>query len=276
MAEFRKGSNYSYPSEVYTLLQSRCVSMIKLAKLNGGPEIFYTIQGEGKNLGQPSVFIRLSLCNLYCFWCDTDYTWNWVDTKYPHAKDIDPAYAKFIKEEYTIHLPNEEIVSRIRSHGCNNLVFTGGEPLVQQKELAILLKELKSSNPHYHIEIETNGTLDPGTCEPYIDQYNVSLKLQNARVPEKERLKSNAIEFFTRSEKSNFKFVIDEVEDLAEVLQLIAEYKIDNRKVYLMPQGMTPDVLRQKQQWLVEVCKKHGFNFTDRMHIHIYGNKRGV
>lgn len=250
--------------------------MIKLAKLDGGPEIFYTIQGEGKNLGQPSIFIRLSLCNLYCFWCDTDYTWNWVDTKYAHAKDVDPAYAKFLKDDYTIQLSNDEILSRIQSYKCNNLVFTGGEPLVQQKELAMLLKDLKLSNPQYHIEIETNGTLLPGACEPYLDQYNVSLKLRNARVPEKERIKSNAIEFFAASEKTNFKFVIDEKADLTEVLLLISEYKIAHRKVYLMPQGMTPDVLRQKQQWLVEVCKEHGFNFTDRMHIHIYGNKRGI
>jgi 7-carboxy-7-deazaguanine synthase len=250
--------------------------MIKLAKLRGEPEIFYSIQGEGKNLGHPSVFIRLSLCNLYCYWCDTDFTWNWVDTKFPHVKDADPAYAKFSKEEYIIQLPNEAIIRTIKSYHCPNLVFTGGEPLAQQKELAVLLRDLKSSDAGYRIEIETNGTLLPAECEPYLDQYNVSLKLSNSKVLEKDRLKPNVISFFAASPKSNFKFVIDAATDLEEVLALIKEYNIDRRTVYLMPQGITANSLREKQQWLIEVCKEYGFNYTDRIHIHVYGDKRGV
>jgi organic radical activating enzyme len=250
--------------------------MIKLAKLSDEPEIFYTIQGEGKNIGHPSVFIRLSLCNLYCRWCDTDYTWNWQDTHFAHVKDVIPGYQKFSKAEHIIQLTNTEIIEAINQYPCNNLVFTGGEPLVQHKALAALLKELKIISAEYRIEIETNGTLLPAECEPYLDQYNVSLKLANSGVSESDRLKPSVIEFFARSPKSNFKFVIDEVKDLDEVLDLIEEYKIDKRKIYLMPQGTTAERLHEKQQWLVEICKMHGFNYTDRLHILIYGEKRGV
>jgi 7-carboxy-7-deazaguanine synthase len=251
--------------------------MLKLARLNQEPEIFYTIQGEGKNLGHPSVFIRLSLCNLYCVWCDTDYTWNWKDTKFTHLKDIDPAYSKFSKEDYIIQLTNEEIIKTIQSYHCLNLVFTGGEPLAQQKELAILFGDLLATDPGYRVEIETNGTIIPSAeTDRYSHQYNVSLKLSNSGVTEKERLKPAAIAFFAASSKSNLKFVIDTPADLDEVLQLVNDYHIDKRKVYLMPQGMTADLLREKQQWLIEKCKTFGFNYTDRLHIHIYGNKRGV
>jgi organic radical activating enzyme len=250
--------------------------MIKLSQLNGQPEIFYTIQGEGKNLGQPSVFVRLSLCNLYCVWCDTDYTWNWKGTRFSHVKDQDPGYIKYSKEEMIVQLPDEEIARIVTAYGCPNLVFTGGEPLVQQKELASLFSMLKEMNPDFRIEIETNGTLIPSLCDRFTDQYNVSLKLGNSRVVESERLKPAAIAFFASSPKANFKFVIDTQADLQEVLKLIADYDIPKHRVYLMPQGLTATVLKEKQQWLVEICKQYGFRYTDRLHIHIYGDKRGV
>jgi 7-carboxy-7-deazaguanine synthase len=251
--------------------------MIKLARLNEGPEIFFTIQGEGKSIGRPSVFVRLSLCNLYCYWCDTDFTWNWIGTKFRHQKDSLPGYSKFSKDAFMVSLPDEEIIRAIRSYPCDNLVFTGGEPLAQQKELGSLLSSLTSANPAYHIEIETNGTIVPSqACDPHVDQYNVSVKLANSKVSERERIKPEAIHFFARSEKSNFKFVIDLQSDMDEVLNLVREFQIDKRKVYLMPQGINAATLQGKQQWLVEKCKEFGFNYTDRIHIHIYGDKRGV
>jgi organic radical activating enzyme len=251
--------------------------MIKLARLNGGPEIFFTVQGEGKSIGRPSVFVRLSLCNLYCYWCDTDFTWNWVGTKFQHQKDGLPGYEKFSKDAYMVTLPDEEIIRVIQSYPCDNLVFTGGEPLAQQKELTSLLTSLKSANRAYHFEIETNGTIIPSEeVDRNLDQYNVSVKLANSRVTERERIKPEAIRFFARSAKSNFKFVIDLQSDLDEVLAIVREFEIEKRKVYLMPQGINAAALKEKQQWLVEKCKELGFNYTDRIHIHIYGDKRGV
>jgi len=251
--------------------------MIRLANLNRGPEIFYSIQGEGKNLGHPSVFIRLSLCNLYCYWCDTDYTWNWKATTFKHIRDSESGYQKYEKNDFILQYSNEELIRIITSYDCPNLVFTGGEPLAQQKDLVSLLAELKAFNPAFRIEFETNGTIPPSPeTDRLADQYNVSLKLSNSRIPERERIKPETVNFFAATPKANFKFVIDDQSDLGEVLDLISKFKIRPNSVYLMPQGTTVAILRSKQQWLVELCKQYKFNYTDRLHIHIWGDKRGV
>lgn len=246
--------------------------MIKLARLNNKPEIFHSIQGEGKNLGKPSIFIRLSLCNLYCQWCDTDYTWNWKGTPFRHNYDT-----KYDKSEQIEMLENEQILDIVTSMNCKNIVITGGEPLVQQKDLRSLMSAMKIRHPDFHIEFETNGTLIPlPEVDALSDQYNVSIKLSNSGVLEADRINAKAIQFFANSPKANFKFVIDEEKDLQEVLALITTYGILNEAVYLMPQGTSAESLKEKQSWLVEICKKYNFNYTDRLHIHIYGNRRGI
>lgn len=251
--------------------------MLKIALHKKQPEIFYTIQGEGKNIGRPSIFIRLSLCNLYCFWCDTDYTWNWQGTPFKHQNDISPDYQKYIKKDNLRKMSNEEIWESICQFPCENIVITGGEPLVQKKDLTELLRLLKQKNPNFYIEFETNGTILPDEAlDALTDQYNVSVKLQNALVTEKERINRKAIFFFAQSPKSNFKFVVDTPQDLDEIQNLIQKFDIDSKKIYLMPQGVNPKILRKKQQWLIEICKQYGFNYTDRLHILVYGEKRGV
>lgn len=251
--------------------------MLKLSKLSGKPEIFYSIQGEGKNMGKPSVFVRLATCNLYCHWCDTDYTWNWIGTPYSHQNDSKPGYNKYPKDSYIIEVPNDQIIKQIESYNCLNLVITGGEPLMQQKDLISLLDALTESKYSYYIEFETNGTSVPSkVLDILTDQYNVSLKLKNSKVKENDRLNERAITFFAQSPKANFKFVIDQENDINEVFELTEKYNIPHKRIYLMPQGTTSDDLLKKQQWLVELCKQYGFNYSDRLHIHIYGNKRGI
>lgn len=250
--------------------------MIKLAKFGDRPEIFHTIQGEGKNLGVPSVFIRLSLCNLYCVWCDTDYTWNWEGTPYSHVHDALPGYKKFKKEDQIISLTPAQIVDEVQRYDCRNIVITGGEPFVQHKDLVELVDQLKRNNRH-HIEAETNGTIVPTPAlDSLMDQYNVSLKLKNSRVSGPERLNEGAIHFFAQSPKSNFKFVVDAQEDLEEIDELLKHYQIGASMVYLMPQGTRARELNERMEWLMPFCEERGYHFTDRLHIRIHGNKRGV
>lgn len=250
---------------------------MKVAKFNGKGEIFYTIQGEGKSLGKPTVFIRSSLCNLHCIWCDTDYTWNWKNTPHPHIFDQTPGYQKYDKQAQIVELSTAQIIEEISQYDCKNLVLTGGEPLLQQKAWVALMAQLRSQSTGYWFEVETNGTLLPSSeFDALIDQYNVSPKLENSNNSQKIREKPEAYEFFAQSPKAWFKFVVAEQADLNEVLGLVAKYGIPANKVYLMPEGTSPEQLKSKQMWLVEQCKQHGFYYTDRLHIHIYGSKRGI
>jgi organic radical activating enzyme len=250
---------------------------LKLARLHGEPEIFYSIQGEGRSMGRPSIFVRTSLCNLHCVWCDTDYTWNWIGTPFSHVHDEDPAYQKFDKKEWMVRCSIVEVAVRIGAHPCRNVVLTGGEPMMQQDALVALMQHLKSVDPNYRFEVETNATYLPTPhFDALIDQYNASPKLDNSGNPKRLREKPAVLRCFAEHPKAGFKFVVAETADLHEVLDLINRYRIAPEKVWLMPEGTTPEALTTRRAWIVEVCKTHGFNYTDRLHVQIWGDKKGV
>lgn len=250
---------------------------MKIAKNNGGPEIFYSIQGEGKNLGRPSVFVRTSLCNLHCVWCDTDFTWNWQGTAFEHQRDGEESYEKFDKREQIAEMMTGEVVATVRKFPCTNVVLTGGEPMLYQDDLVAVMRQLREADERYWFEVETNGTFLP-TDEfgELIHQFNISPKTANSKVDTQLREKPDVLSFFSDNLKSVFKFVVADHDDLAEILKLVATYNLAAPRVYLMAEGSSSEQLRERQQWLVEVCVKHGFNFSDRLHIHLWGSRRGV
>ena len=250
---------------------------MKIARLHGKPEIFYSIQGEGVHMGQPSVFIRCSLCNLHCVWCDTDYTWNWEKTPFKHVRDRDKNYIKYKPEEQIVILTPEEIVEQVQTYPCEHVIFTGGEPLLQQDECLKVMHMLRQKSEHYWFEVETNGTIMPkAKMDQLVSFYNVSPKLENSHNALNLRQVPEVYRFFADHKRSVFKFVITKENDLVSVQELITTFSISASKIILMPEGVTPEQLREKSQWLIEICKKYGYRFTDRLHVHIYGNRRGV
>ena len=253
------------------------MTKLKLARLNGKPEIFYSVQGEGKSIGIPSVFVRTSLCNLHCIWCDTDYTWNWLGTRFPHVNDNNPGYRKFNKKDWIAACTPEQVAAEVSRFPCSNIIFTGGEPMLQQDALAALVGALRQLRPAYRFEVETNGTLMPTAgFESVIDQYNVSPKLANSYNSQKLREKPAVCQFFAKNPKANFKFVVAEKADLEEVFRLLHCYAIAADKVWLMPEGSNRQTLAKRRRWVVEVCKAHGFRYSDRLHVQIWGSKKGV
>lgn len=231
-------------------------------------EIFYSIQGEGTNIGQPAIFTRLAGCHLRCVWCDSKFTWNMKSGK---------------------EMSTTEIIQKIRKFPCTHLVITGGEPLIQQsgiKDLIVKLQQKKKfitnnsklktiqtnfKNPFF-IEIETSGSLSPQINE-YIDQYNCSPKLGNSKNrPINYQLSLSKFP----AEKTWYKFVIDQPADLREVKNFIKKHKLPQNRIILMPQGITREEIAERSIWLAKICKKENWRYSTRLHIEIWGNKRGV
>jgi 7-carboxy-7-deazaguanine synthase len=224
-------------------------------------DLFFSIQGEGALTGVPSIFVRTSGCNLRCSWCDTEYT-SWAPEGTHHTL--------------------AEIVERVAAYPAKHVVVTGGEPLIAEEveELCAALRER-----HYHITVETAATVfKPVAC----DLASLSPKLSNstprqreggrfAERHEKLRLRPEVIRAFMRHCDYQLKFVIDEPGDVDEVLAILAELPdVDREKVLLMPQGVTREELAKRGPWLADVCKEHGFRYCPRLHIELYGNRRGT
>ncbi len=225
-------------------------------------EIFYSIQGEGTEIGQPAIFLRLQGCNLRCRFCDTEYSQEIkrkIDTmKSQKKQDLSQGF-----QEMSV----SEILKEIKKFPGRHIVLTGGEPLLQQKELIPLLKKLKN----YFIEVETNGTIKPEIVE-YINKFNCSPKLSNAI---DLKLKYEALKSFPK-EKTSFKFVIDDEKDITEVKKFIKDHKLPKNKVLLMPQGKTTEEIMEKSKFLIERCKKELFRFTPRLHIMLWSNQKKI
>ncbi len=227
-----------------------------------------TIQGEGKTVGKEVLFLRLTGCNLYCIWCDTPWTWNWIGTDFKHP-------AKSAEVDETHEMTAEQIFTRLKELGgdLRSVVISGGEPLTQQKMLLPLLRLLRADG--WWIEVETNGTVPPskGVWE-MVDQINCSPKLSSAQIPYDERIKPKTLMALNSSGKTNFKFVIMNNQDAEEMLALHDQFRF--RDVYVMAEGRTKEELAAKDLWAREFCGAHGFHYTERLHILKWASKRGV
>jgi 7-carboxy-7-deazaguanine synthase len=224
-------------------------------------EIFYSIQGEGLLAGVPSVFVRTSGCPLRCWYCDTDYT-SWRVEGEDHAVD--------------------DVLARLAEYPARHAVVTGGEPIIAP-DVEELTHGLRRRG--YHITIETAAThFKPVEC----DLASLSPKLASSTPHEREggrfalrheslRLRLDVIRAFMERHPYQLKFVIDRPSDLDEVRALLGGLPdVDQDRVLLMPQGVTPEEVRARGLWLVEECKRHGYRYCPRLHIDLYGNRRGT
>lgn len=237
----------------------------------GGPEIFASVQGEGPSIGKPVAFVRLSGCNLACTWCDTPYSWHFNGDERPHR-----SAQTYDRKTNQAVLDIADAAQRIAGLGQKRLVITGGEPLLQAAALADLLEVLSDQVPDMTFEVETNGTPPvPPRLDIRMDQFNVSPKLAHSGNPAALALVDERLAFYAADKRAFFKFVIAAPGDVDEVLALQKQYRIASERIYLMPEGTDTTALRDRAEWLVPLCLKHGFAFSDRQHIHLFGDTRG-
>ena len=160
---------------------------------------------------------------------------------------------------------------------ARHIVLTGGEPMIAPGivELSRRFRELGM-----HITIETAGTVFAAVeC----DLMSISPKLSNSTPDgifraqhERLRLQPDVLGRLTAAYDYQFKFVIVREEDVEEARALASQIGAPASKVILMPEGITAEKLDQRGAWIAEICKRHGFRFSPRLHVHLYGNKRGV
>ena len=226
-----------------------------------------TFQGEGKSVGMPCAFLRLALCNLRCDWCDTKYTWSFTGRVNVDLRE----HYKFEDEVHS--MTDEQVLKKLQEIGQKALIISGGEPLLQHKQLVSLCQKLKELD--YWIEIETNGTVFPNReLINLVNQINCSPKLSNSLDPRKLRIRSQALSQLATCQKVNFKFVISQPEDVIEVLSFVNDYQL--KEVRLMPESRTKEELIERSSWVHQLCEEHNFIFCTRLSIMTAGTIRGV
>jgi len=203
-------------------------------------EIFYSIQGEGPQVGMPAWFIRTTGCNLTCTYCDSKYAWK--NGKEMNIKQI-----------------NKQI-----NNNCKNVVITGGEPFLQEDLLDLILL-LGDKN----IYVETNGTI-----------YKSNLIGMGIFIvsPKPQFLDNNYLKVLQKwKNHSTFKFVINDKIDFDNALKLCLKLK-KKENVYFMPQGVKAEKLNNVMKKLVEWTKEEASfaRITPRLQIQLYGNKMGT
>jgi 7-carboxy-7-deazaguanine synthase len=213
-------------------------------------EIFHSLQGEGPSAGTPAIFVRLQGCDVGCAWCDSRYTWP------PSGGEP---------------LPLDAVLARARAAGAADLlVVTGGEPLEHQGIAALLER---AANDWPRVEIETSGIAPPPFSAPRL-HYNVSPKLPSA-TPRWEATWAQ-VPAWNAEPRATFKIVVGGPPDETDALRLIDQHRLPRQRVMLMPEGITDARVRENARRLADVCRREGLRLSPRLHVWMWGAKRGV
>jgi len=233
-------------------------------------ELFYSLQGEGKLAGTPSVFVRTSGCNLRCWFCDSYHT-SWEPTG--------------------AWLTVEEIRESVGEYDAEHVVLTGGEPMIHDEAVA-LLEGLAADG--YHTTVETNGTI---YHDAPIDLASISPKLASstptadrdpkgdgewAEKHERERIDLAALSRLVDAYETQLKFVVTGRRDMPEIDDLVADVRdqaattIRDSDVLLMPEGTTRDELEERRRLVAELAREFGYRYTPRLHVDLWNDAPGT
>jgi len=205
-------------------------------------EIFYSIQGEGKWMGLPNIFIRTTGCNLRCSFCDTTYAYE-------------------TGEEMSI----EEIINRIRKHPCNYVCITGGEPLLQEEIVQVIDVLLEKK---YVICLETNGSIG---IENLVGKKSllISLDIKCPSSTMHEKMNFNNVSLLTCNDQ--LKFIIQNREDYEYAKKNIKKYKPQCAIFFQPIWGIN---LKELSSWVLN----DGLDVRIGLQLHkiIWGDRKGV
>jgi organic radical activating enzyme len=228
--------------------------------------IFYTLEGEGEYIGQPSVFMRMSMCNLTCIGfasedspngCDSFISWS-VKNK----KTFNEVFELMEAGNHVLHLREGAIWK-----------LTGGEPMIQQKQLLKLVEAfIAKYNFTPRIDFETNATLMPDErwVTDFKATFTTSPKLTTNGDPEEKTYKPEVLKWH-RAHNSGFKFVINRAEDIEEIWRKYINDKeginVTLNRVWFMPCCGSREEHIEKAPAVAEYAKAMHVNFSPRLHL---------
>lgn len=242
-------------------------------------EIFYSLQGEGEFIGTPSVFLRLGGCNLKC-----EGFGGKIFYKDREILGCDSIYAanSVFSQDWIYFKSSKEIIDKISSFSKNHfdLILTGGEPTLHFKN-PILLEVIEYFLKKGHkVCVESNGSVKFEFDENLKKlHFTLSIKLSNSLEPEKKRINIfNIQNIINHSNHVVFKFVLNArmaQEGIKEIKNILNQLTLKSNKVYLMPQGSSVEDINEAINAIYPLCLQEGYCLSDRLHIRIWGDKRG-
>jgi len=216
-----------------------------------------TFQGEGPSVGHRAGFVRLGRCNLDCDFCDSGFSWDWAN--YDPDKELSTS-------------DTEAVLRQLEGMHVDLVVITGGEPMLQQHGMVPLLEGCRERG--WLVEVETNGTIRPAVTDGLVTQWNVSPKLANSGIPLPRRCRPDVLRAFEATGRAVFKFVVTAPAELDEIAAMVDECALST--IYVMPEGTDAATVTRRLQELAEPVLERGWHLTPRLHILIWGDRRGV
>ena len=205
-------------------------------------EIFLSLQGEARDVGWPTVFVRLTGCPLRCQYCDT-------------------AYAFFGGEWRDI----DAILAEVAGHGVRHVCVTGGEPLAQKRCIALLQRLCDAG---YHVSLETSGAIDIGPVDPRVSRV-VDIKTPGSGEVARNRWEN--LPLLTAHDQ--VKFVICSREDFDWAKAIVIEHRLADTCDVLFSPSFGQVAARELADWIV--AEKLPVRFQMQLHKALWGEEQG-
>ncbi|WP_201337560.1 7-carboxy-7-deazaguanine synthase QueE [Nitratiruptor sp. YY08-13] len=245
-------------------------------------EHFYSIQGEGKFTGTPSIFFRFGGCNLKCPSFGEYFI---KGTKIFGCDSVRAVNRKLFEEEWQEIQKSETLIAILQEHLENldfkpHIVLTGGEPLLYWRDEVFygFVEYLIAQG--FIVTIETNATIeiDFANFPAYKDViFALAVKLSNSGEPYERRVNKKAIDaIINNTAYSFFKFTLNrgiiEMRAYEEIVDIVGEYP--EVEVFCMPQGDRIEILRKNDKVVAEFCMIYGFIYSDRLQVRLWNREK--
>lgn len=200
-------------------------------------EIFHSIQGESSHAGRPCVFVRLTGCNLRCRWCDSEYTFTGGEK-----------------------MSLDDVMSRVKSYGCNLVEVTGGEPLAQAESLDLIRRLCDEG---LEVLIETSGSID---ITPVDRRAKIILDIKCPGSGEVAKNRWSNLEQLNWHDE--IKFVIADRADYEWAKKIITEHQLERWTILLSPVWGEME-MKSLAEWMLQ--DRIPARFQTQLHKHIWG-----